>query len=103
MSGGAEPKYSLPSIAYSSLAYAPAPRMLPVCGNPGIGTACNLKVTVGVADAAPGRASPRTATQMDALRIMSFPSFYVQVGLVGLDPTPQRAVLICRPRFTDFY
>src|ERR1700683_316129 len=78
MIGGAEPKYSVPPITYSSVTSAPAPRMLPVCGKPGIGTACNLKATVGAADAKPGRASkasPRTATQVCALRIMSFSSF----------------------------
>ncbi len=72
MIGGGEPWYSFPEIVYSACTAAPAPRMLPVCGKPAIGTACALKWTVGSAEATPGSAStakPRTARQVDALRI----------------------------------
>jgi hypothetical protein len=60
--------------------------MLPVCGNPGMGTAFATSVTVGAADAAAGRpktARPRRARQVDALRIGFFSSVD---GQVGLDP-----------------
>ena len=78
ISGGGEPSYSVPEILYSACTAAPAPRMLPVCGKPGIGTASALKVTVGDADATAGsasRARPRATRQVDALRIRFSSSF----------------------------
>src|SRR5579862_6670477 len=87
MIGGGEPKYSLPEIWYSVSSAAPAPRMLPVCGKPGIGTATDLNLTVGAAAATPGsanRARPTTARQVDALRITFLPSSFD--GQVRLDP-----------------
>src|SRR5271168_5216423 len=54
MTGGGEPKYSLPSMVTSPRAAAPAPSMSPVWGKPGMGTACALIFTVGAADAAAG-------------------------------------------------
>src|ERR1700722_11928164 len=86
MIGGGEPAYSVPVMPYSACRAVPAPRMLPVCGKPGIGTASALKVTVGSAEAMPGsarNARPRTARQVDALRI-SFPSSFD--GQIRLDP-----------------
>src|ERR1700678_3313392 len=75
MIGGGEPKYSVPEISYSDLSAAPAPRMFPVPLKPVIGTAMDLNLTVGAAEATPTkaeRAKPRTARQVDALRIGTF-------------------------------
>ena len=74
MIGGGEPPYSVPVIVNSDFRAAPAPRMLPVPGKPVIGTATDLNVTVGTAEATPVsaiRATPMTARQVDALRISS--------------------------------
>src|SRR5882757_3068090 len=93
MIGGGEPSYSVPLIWYSASIAAPAPRMLPVCGKPLIGTALALNVTVGTANAALGIASkarPRTARQMDALRI-SFLSLSFD-RQVRLDPGSSGAI-----------
>src|SRR3954447_18076471 len=58
--------------------------MLPVCGKPLIGTASAFNVTFGTAAAVPvrpNRASPITATHIDALRISSLSSFDGQLRL----------------------
>jgi hypothetical protein len=71
MSGGGKPPYSVPAIVNSVWITVPAPRMLPVCGKPGIGTAVALNVIVGAAEAAadrPRTARPNTARQVDTLR-----------------------------------
>src|SRR5271170_2567208 len=99
MIGGGEPKYSVPEISYSLSSAAPAPRMLPVCGKPGIGTAIDLNLTVGTAAATPGnanRTAPTTARHVDALRITFLPSSFD--GQVRLDPGRSGAMTVRRHR-----
>src|SRR4029077_5794892 len=84
---GTPPVDSVPLIVTLNSSAAPAPRMFPVCGNPGSGTALATSVTVGAADALAGRPraarQPSKARQVDALRI----SFLSSVdGQVRLDP-----------------
>src|SRR6202007_768079 len=83
---GTPPVDSVPLIVYFASPAAPAPRMLPVPGNPAIGTALALSVTTGAAEATPARlrtARPSKARQVDALRIRFSP---LVDGQVRLDP-----------------
>ncbi len=71
ISGGGKPPYSVPEILPSNWITAPAPRMSPVPGKPGIGNAFVLNVNVGAADAmadGPRTARPSTAREVDILR-----------------------------------
>src|SRR5580658_10386766 len=98
MIGGGEPKYSVPPISYSVFSEAPAPRMFPVPGKPGICTATDLNLTVGRAEAALGmatRARPRTARHADALRIESFSPLLVDKSAsIRVAPGPYRSGVI---------
>src|SRR5579875_2115547 len=95
MIGGGEPKYSVPEIWYSVASAAPAPRMFPVCGKPAIGTASDLNLTVGSAEATPGTASAAratTATNVDALRIGSIsPLLMDRSASIRVAPEPLTA------------
>jgi hypothetical protein len=62
INGGGKPPYSVPAIDTFAATAAPAPKKLPVWGNPGIATARPTIRTVGVARAAAGaRVSPNAA------------------------------------------
>src|ERR1700758_1854806 len=68
--------------------------MSPVPGKPGIGTATALNLTVGAAEATPGSASsarPRTARQVDALRISFPPLLMDRSASIRVAPEPCRS------------
>src|SRR6185437_767640 len=75
INGGGNPPYSVPEILNSDSNAAPAPKMLPVCGKPAIGTALALNCTVGAAEAAPGsaRASAPAATATRLMIVLRIP------------------------------